>query len=137
MSLSYRKRGSTWHCRGTVRVGRQTFAVREFSTGSSTKSEAEAVGAAEEARIRSEVLNTGDVAQPRRAITIHDCITAYKARPGGLHPFDLQRLDELDTIIGDARLSGIREAWDHGCGFVGEVWPQLPPRDGVQRCWPR
>ena len=111
MSLSYRKRGATWHCRGTVRVGRQTFAVREFSTGSSTKSEAEAVGAAEEARIRSEVLDTGDVAQPRRAITIHDCITAYKARPGGLHPFDLQRLDELDTIIGDARLSGIREAW--------------------------
>ena len=57
MALSYRKRGPFWHVRGTVRVGRQVFKVNEHSTGCATKAEAEAVGAAEEARIRSEALD--------------------------------------------------------------------------------
>lgn len=97
MALSYRKRGAVWHCRGTVRVGRRTFTVREFSTGSSDKSDAEAIGAAEEARIRTEFITTGNVAEPSRTVTIKDCIVAYKGRPGGLHPFDVQRLDALDA----------------------------------------
>jgi hypothetical protein len=111
MALSYRKRGDVWHCRGTVRVGRRTFTVREFSTGCADKSDAEAVGAAEEARIRTEFINTGNVAEPSKTVTIKNCITAYKARPGGLHPFDVQRLDELDIEIGDILLSGTKEAW--------------------------
>ncbi|MGK7871556.1 hypothetical protein [Falsiroseomonas sp. E2-1-a20] len=59
MTLHYRKRGEVWHCRGSVRVGRRSFEVREFSTGCRNKAEAEAVGAAEEARIRAEFLNSG------------------------------------------------------------------------------
>jgi hypothetical protein len=35
MPLHYRKRGEVWHCRGSVRIGRRTFPVREFSTGCS------------------------------------------------------------------------------------------------------
>jgi integrase len=85
--------------------------VREFSTGCSTRSDADAVGAAEEGRVRTEFINTGTVAEPSRTVTIHDCITAYKARPGGLHPFDVQRLDELDADMGDTLLPGTREAW--------------------------
>ena len=54
MALHYRKRGDVWHCRGSVRIGRRRFPVREFSTGCTTKVEAQAVGAAEEARIRDE-----------------------------------------------------------------------------------
>lgn len=111
MALHYRKRGAVWHCRGTVRVGRKTFAIREFSTGFYSKSEAEAVGAAEEARIRIEFLHTGNVAEPSRTVAVRDCIKAYKARPGGLHPFDVQRLDELDVAMGDSALSAVREAW--------------------------
>jgi integrase len=123
MALNYRKRGDIWHCRGTVRVGRRTFTVRSFSTGCSTRSDAEAVGAAEEARIRTEFINTGTVAEPSRTVTIKDCTAAYKGRPGGLHPFDLQRLDELDKDIGDTMLSGTREAWgvwirDRGRGLA-------------------
>ena len=123
MALSYRKRGDVWHCRGTVRVGRQTFTVREFSTGCATKAEAEAIGAAEEARIRDQYLATGNVVEPSRAVTIHDCIAAYKARPGGLHPFDIQRLGELDADMGSMALSAAREAWgvwlrDRGCGLA-------------------
>jgi integrase len=111
MALHYRKRGTVWHCRGSVRVGRRTFPVREFSTGCSSKAEAEAVGAAEESRIRSEVLDTGTVLEPNRKITVHDCITAYKARPGGLHRFDVRRLDELDAAMGRVLVSALREAW--------------------------
>src|SRR4051812_14858079 len=73
MVLSYRKRGDVWHCRGSVRVGRQNIPVREFSTGCGTKSEAEAVGAAEEARIRRDFLDNGTVSDPSRRITIQDC----------------------------------------------------------------
>ncbi len=111
MALSYRRRGEVWHCRGTVRVGRKTFTVREFSTGANTKVDAEAVGAAEEARIRAEFLDTGMVVEPSRTLTIRDCIAAYKARPGGLHPFDVQRLDDLDASMGGIAVSGTREAW--------------------------
>lgn len=123
MTLSYRKRGDVWHCRGTVRVGRQTFAVREFSTGSVTKAEAEAVGAAEEARVRFQYLSTGNVEEPSRTVLIRDCITSYKARPGGLHPFDVQRLDELVASVGHVSVADTREAWgawlrDRGQGLA-------------------
>ena len=73
MAIHYRKRGKFWHVRGTVRVGRRVFKVQEHSTGCTSKAEAEAVGAAEEARIRSEALD----GTPRaRTITIGDCIAA-------------------------------------------------------------
>jgi integrase len=114
MPLNYRKRGKVWHCRGSVRIGRKTFEVKEFSTGSRTKNDAEAVGSAEEARIRTEYLDTGTVAiEPRRIIRVSDCIEAYKGRPGGLHPFDISRLDELDAEMGQIPLSDLREAWGH------------------------
>ncbi len=111
MALHYRKRGEVWHCRGFVRIGRRTFEVREFSTGCQDRAEAEAVGAAEEARIRADFLNTGHVAEPSRRITVGQCIAAYKAKPGGLHPFDIARLDELHAEMGDITMAGVREAW--------------------------
>jgi integrase len=109
--LYYRKRGEFWHCRGKVRVGRQTFEVPEFSTGCRARAEAEAVGAAEEARIRAEVLDTGTLTRPQRAVSVGECIAAYKARPGSLHPFDVVRLDELNVAMGRIPLAEAREAW--------------------------
>jgi integrase len=111
VALHYRKRGDLWHCRGSVRIGRNTFPVRDFSTGCTSKSEAEAVGAAEEARLRGEFLDTGTVIEPVRVITIHDCIAAYRSRPGTLHRFDIQRLDEFDATIGNHHLSRAPQAW--------------------------
>jgi hypothetical protein len=107
LALHYRKRGEVWHCRGSVRVGRNTFPVREFSTGCASKTEAEAVGAAEEARIRAEFLDTGGVVDPVRVITIHDCIMAYRSRPGRLHPFDVQRLELGPQNSGKTALIGM------------------------------
>jgi integrase len=111
VALHYRKRGGVWHCRGSVRIGRNAFPVREFSTGCANKPDAQAVGAAEEARIRHEFLDTGDVIEPVRVITIHDCIVSYRSRPGSLHRFDVQRLDEFDATIGNHHLSKAPEAW--------------------------
>jgi hypothetical protein len=67
--------------------------------------------AAEEARIRTEFVTTGTVAEPSRTVTIRDCIIAYKGRPGTLHPFDVQRLDQLSADMGDTLLSATREVW--------------------------
>ena len=111
MALHYRKRGDVWHCRGSVRIGRNTVPMREFSTGCTSKIDAQGIGAAEEARIRGEFLDTGTVTDPVRVITIHDCIIAYRSRPGTLHRFDIQRLDEFDATIGNRHLSRAREAW--------------------------
>jgi integrase len=110
MALSYRKRGDVWHCRGSVRVGRQVVRVKVFSTGCTKKADAEAVGSAEEARIRASVLDGGPADPPRRR-TIGHCIAAYRARPGGLHPFDLARLDELVGSMGDVPVEDLRAAW--------------------------
>ena len=52
------------------------FPVRDFSNGCSDKPDAEAVGSAEEARIRTQFLDTGNITEPVRVVTIHDCIAA-------------------------------------------------------------
>ena len=115
MALHYRKRSEVWHCRGSVRVGRNIFPVREFSTGCTNKTEAQAVGAAEEARIRGEFLDTGNVIEPVRVITIHDCIVAYRSRPGSLHRFDVQRLGEFErAMIRDRVMAGLERARSSG-----------------------
>ncbi|WP_407531144.1 tyrosine-type recombinase/integrase [Methylobacterium oryzisoli] len=109
MALHYRKRGKVWHVRGKVRVGRQVFTLKERSTGCTLKAEAEAVGAAEEARIRAEALE-GAVPRPR-TISIGECIAAYCARPGGHHPFDEARLTELAAAMGATKLEEAPAAW--------------------------
>lgn len=109
MAIHYRKRGKVWHVRGTIRVGRQIIRVPEHSTGCRIRAEAEAVGAAEEARLRAEAL---DATAPRaRPVTIGECIAVYRARTGDHHPFDESRLVELETAMGTARLSEARIAW--------------------------
>jgi integrase len=123
MALHYRKRGDVWHCRGSVRIGRQNVPVREFSTGCCIKAQAETVGSTEEARIRNEFLEHGKVVEASRTITIQDCIAAYKARPGGLHPFDVQRLDELSAVMGHVFVAALKEVWgswlrDRGKGLA-------------------
>lgn len=111
MALHYRRRGEVWHCRGSIRVGRKTVEMREFSTGCRLKADAEALGSSEEARVRSECLGAGTAPEPPRRITVGECMAVYRARPGGLHPFDVSRLEELETAMGDILLVGVRGAW--------------------------
>jgi len=122
MPINYRKRGAVWHVRGTIRVGRQVIRVPEHSTGCRIKAEAEAVGAAEEARLRAEAI---EATAPRpRAVTIGECIAIYRARPGDHHPFDDARLVELEAAMGASRLSEARTAWG---GWLRERGRDLAP----------
>ena len=66
MVLHYRKRGDVWHCRGSVRIGSPKIPVREFSTGCTSKTEAEAVGAlrSPESAMRGSVTPGGATKRP-------------------------------------------------------------------------
>jgi hypothetical protein len=86
------------HARGTVRVGRVTFAIAEFSTGCRTRADAEAVAAAEEARIRTPTLD-GPVGGQKR-LTIADALLRYLNRPGGVAGYDQDRIADFSERIG-------------------------------------
>ncbi len=108
MSLSYRKRGKVWHVRGTVRVGRELVTVKEHSTGCTTRADAEAVGAAEEERIRKQALNGPQAAL--NALTLADAFSDYieiKNPP----ITRIKDISELNDLIGHFKLSDANEAW--------------------------
>ena len=109
MALTVRKRGEIWHARGTVRVGRESLTVREFSTGASRRSDAEAIAAAEEARIRQEHLE-GDSGRARR-LSMAACFAAYLQRPGGVQSWDVARIADLNAAMGGRMLHEAPAAW--------------------------
>ncbi len=109
MALHYRRRGETWHARGRIRVGTQTIIVPEFSTGARARADAEAIGAAREAEIRSDILD-GAVGRQRR-LTVADCLESYLSRPGGVKPYDVARIAEFNEMLGDRALSEAVAGW--------------------------
>lgn len=109
MALHLRKRGDVYHARGTVRVGRQTVHVREFSTGCRTRADAEAAAAAEEHRIRQAALD--GPAGRARSLTIAECIVAYGARPRGVSRLDAAKFERINDLIGHHRLEALHDAW--------------------------
>lgn len=109
MPLHLRRRGDIWHARGTVRVGRKTIVVSGFSTGCRARADAEAVAAAEEARIRGDELD-GPAGRARR-LTIADAILAYLERPGGVPEYDQDRLADFNERIGARKLDELPAAW--------------------------
>lgn len=104
-----RKRGGVWYARGTVRVGKTAIVVPEFSTGSSGRGAAEDAAAAENARIIESI--TAGPAGRARDLTIADCIFEYAKRPGGVRPYDADRLKQLNVAMGGRPLSEAQQAW--------------------------
>jgi integrase len=104
-----RKRGGIWYARGSVRVGKTTVIVAEYSTGCSARNAAESAAAARDAEIRQGILE-GPAGRSRR-LTIADCIAAYLARPGGLQPYDQDRLANFNDRIGHRPLADAPDAW--------------------------
>jgi hypothetical protein len=47
-------------------------------------------------------LDTSNVIEPVRTVTIPDCIAACRSRAGKLRRFNVRGLDELDAVIGSA-----------------------------------
>lgn len=109
MAISVRRRGEIWHARGTVRVGRTVVAVASVSTGCRRRADALAWVAAEEARIRAEVLD--GPAGRARSVTIAECLLAYLQRPGGVRPRDQQPIRDLNERMGARPLAEAGAAW--------------------------
>jgi integrase len=109
MPLHLRRRGEIWYVRGSVRVGRETVTVPEFSTGSHSRADAQAIAAAEEARIRSERLD-GPAGRQKR-LTVDDCLATYLRRPGGVKAHDGDRVRDFSDRIGGRPIAEAVEAW--------------------------
>lgn len=109
MPLHLRRRGEIWHARGTIRVGRESLAVAEFSTGAVSRADAEAIAGAEEARIRGEALE-GPAGRQRR-VCITEVFAAYTGRAGGVAQYDKDRLVDLSDRIGARSVADANAAW--------------------------
>jgi integrase len=109
MPLTLRRRGKTYHARGTIRVGKESVTVPEFSTGATSRAAAETIAEAKTEELRRELLDGPE--ERARRVTIADCLDAYISRPGGVEPYDLARVAEFNTMIGDRALADIQDAW--------------------------
>ena len=117
MPLTIRKRGAIWHARGTIRVGRESIRVPEFSTGQGTRAGGNHVASVEAQRITREHLE-GDQGRARR-LKLADCFASYLQRPGGLRPYDIQRVAAFIEAVGDFAISDAPKAW--------QEWLRLHP----------
>lgn len=109
MSIHLRKRGDIWHARGTIRIGRDTITIKQFSTGTGSRAEAEQIASREERRIRAE--HEAGPSGRQKSLTVADAVEAYLDRPGGVASYDEGRLVDMTARIGDRSLSDAGEAW--------------------------
>ena len=117
MPLTVRLRGKVWHARGTIRVGKDTIPVTEFSTGQGARAGAQDVADREAARLRDEHLE-GSAGRTRR-LTLAECFETYLSRPGGLQPYDAGRVAALNEAMGSRAVSDAPAAW--------QAWLRLHP----------
>lgn len=120
MALSVRKRGDVWYARGTVRVGKQTITIREFSTGCGKRSDAESAAEVEAKRIRDEILAGPE--DRARSVSISDCILSYVSKPGGVRSYDVTRLDAFNDVIGHHAVQDASDAWREWMAKRGADW---------------
>lgn len=97
------------------------------------KADAEAIGATEEALIRTEFIKSGDVAEPLKTVTIKNCIDAYQARPGG-------RTDSISNVAINSMPTRAKPCWaergKQGTWLqrVGVLWNRQRPPGRVRHC---
>lgn len=104
-----RKRGKYWYAGGTVKVGKESVEVEEYSTGCGARADAENVAARRDTEVRQDLLG-GDRGRARR-VTVADCIVSYISRPGGVKSYDIARLNEFNEMIGARPLVEAASAW--------------------------
>lgn len=121
MPLTVRLRGKVWHARGTVRVGKDTIPVPEFSTGQGARSGAQDVADREAARIRDAHLE-GSAGRARR-LTLAECFEDYLSRPGGVQPYDAARVVAFNEGIGHRSVTDLATAW--------QDWMRAHPRQSA------
>lgn len=104
-----RKRKGIWYARGTVKVGKTSVIVQEYSTGCRARADAEAQAAGRDAEIRQDLLDGGTGRS--RSLTIADCILTYLQRPGGVRGYGRDQLAELNERLGHRPLAEAAAAW--------------------------
>ena len=107
--LTIRKRGRYYHCRGTVRVGKDARRVPEHSTGCRERKTAVTYKARLEYEVQQELLH--GVAGRQRRLTFADAGKAYLDRPEGLNRMDVWRIGELNEVLGSFALADLRQGW--------------------------
>ncbi len=107
--LSIRKRGKYFHVRGSIRVGRQTRIVKEHSCGTDRRDDADAYRSKLEADTRHDLLHGRG--GRTHSLTIADAGLAYSKRPGGIRPYDLWLLGQINAVVGDRPVAQAADAW--------------------------
>lgn len=102
--------GGPYHCRGTVRVGKEVREVREHTTGCRDRAVAEAYAHKLESEIRDEILY-GTAAARARHMTCAEAMLQYMNRPGGLHRMDVWRLGQMGSAFGDVPIAEVLAGW--------------------------
>lgn len=111
--LTLRKRGETWHARGTVRVGSKVW-EGERTTGRRDKGEADAVRVQLEAEIQADLLAGRD--PNLRGLTFDDIGADYLKRPQGVDYADEDRIIALSEHFGSTAVIDIdAAAWRRYC----------------------
>lgn len=107
--LNIRKRGQIYYIRGTVRVGKETFDVKEQSTGFDKLKDAREYASRLEADIREHALNPN--ADRTKKTTFDDCLTVYLNKKR-LRPSELMKINYLISYFEGVPVSEINTAWN-------------------------
>lgn len=107
--LNIRKRGKCYYVRGTVRVGKETYIVKEQSTGFDKLTDAREYVAKLESDIRESVLNPNK--DKTKETTFDDCLTVYlnKKRP---KIAQLKQIQFLMRYFEGCSIDRIKESWN-------------------------
>lgn len=112
--LTTRKRGKFYYVRGTVRVGKETFDVKEQSTGFDKLKDAREYASKLEADIREHALNPN--ADKTTKTTFDDCLTIYLEKKH-LKPAEIRKINILFPYFEGTPVSDIKKAWNKFCSL--------------------
>ena len=118
--LNIRKRGQIYYIRGTVRVGKETFDVKEQSTGFDKLKDAREYASRLEADIREHALNPN--ADRTKKTTFDDCLALYLNKKR-LKQAELKAINRIYSYFEGCPVSGIKSAWNRFCSLKAGLAP--------------
>lgn len=118
--LTTRKRGKFYYVRGTVRVGKETYDVKEQSTGFDKLKDAREYAGKLEADIREHALNPN--ADRTAKTTFDDCLTIYLEKKR-LKPAEIRKINILFPYFEGTPVSDIKKAWNKFCSLKNGLSP--------------
>ena len=118
--LNIRKRGQIYYIRGTVRVGKETFDVKEQSTGFDKLKDAREYASRLEADIREQALNPN--ADRTKKTTFDDCLALYLEKKH-LKPAEIRKINILFPYFERVNVSDIKSAWNKFCSLKNGISP--------------